>query len=89
MAFMTNARRVYVIMSSLPGTRTTKGVRVGDDLAAARGAYRGLRCDKATDAHGASDFPYCVLQMAGRRWLYFGGDPIGTIAVARVALYGG
>jgi hypothetical protein len=89
MAFITNERRVYVIMSSLRGTRTAKGVRVGDRLGAARDAYRALRCATATDAHGGDDFPYCLARISGGRWLYFGGDPIGTVAIARVPLYGG
>jgi hypothetical protein len=89
MAFVTNERHVYVIMSSLPGTRTSKGVGVGDELDAARHAYAGLKCDRATDTDGNDAFAYCLKRLAGKRYLYFGGDPIGTVAVAQVPLYGG
>ncbi|HEX2087568.1 MAG TPA: hypothetical protein VHF89_17925 [Solirubrobacteraceae bacterium] len=88
MSFVTNDRRVYVVMSTLEGTETTRGVRIGDDLDAARERYP-LECDEATDAHGAGTFPYCRGHEAGRPHVYFGGDPIGAIAVARVPLYGG
>jgi hypothetical protein len=89
MAFVTNERRVYVIMSSLPGTRTAQGVGVGDDLEKARGSYRGVKCDMATDEEGDDAFPYCLGKLAGKRYIYFGGDPIGTVAIAEVPLYGG
>jgi hypothetical protein len=89
MSFITNDRRVYVIMSSLRGTRTRRGVAVGDALYKARKAYRGLSCQKASDAHGVDTFPYCTGRLAPGRFIYFGGDPVGTIAVARVPLFGG
>lgn len=89
MAFVTNERRVYVIMSSLPGTRTSHGVGVGDDLEKARRSYRGVKCDMATDEEGNDAFRYCLGRLAGKRYLYFGGDPIGTVAIAEVPLYGG
>ena len=89
MSFLTNERRVYVIMSSLPGTRTTRRVGVGDDLDRARQAYRGLSCKEATDEDGGDAFPYCLGRLTGKRYLYFGGDPIGTVAIAQVPLYGG
>lgn len=89
MSFVTNNRRVYVIMSSLAGTRTLRGVSVGGALEEAQKAYRGLACDTATDAHGDGTFPYCGGRLAPGRFVYFGGDPIDTIAVARVPLYGG
>jgi hypothetical protein len=89
MSFITNNRRVYVIMSSLRGTRTLHGVEVGDALDEARTAYRGLTCRNASDAHGVDMFPYCNGRLGRGRFIYFGGDPVGTIAVARVPLYGG
>jgi hypothetical protein len=88
MSFATNDRAVYVIMSSLPGTRTSKGVGVGDDLDAARRAYPQLRCEEGTDAHGVPVFPYCRARLGEHRYLYFGADPIGTVAIAQVELYG-
>jgi hypothetical protein len=88
MSFGTNDRAVYVIMSSLPGTRTTKGPGVGDRLDAARRAYPELRCAEGTDAHGGAAFPYCGARLGNRRYLYFGGDPIGTVAIAQVPLRG-
>jgi hypothetical protein len=89
MSFVTNERRVYVIMSSLPGTRTTRRVGVGDDLDRARRAYRGLSCKHATYEEGGEAFPYCLGRLDRKRYLYFGGDPIGTVTIAQVPLYGG
>jgi hypothetical protein len=89
MTFMTNNHRVYVIMSSLRGTRTLRGVAIGDALDAARRAYPGLKCRRASDAPGSDTFRYCSGRQAPERFIYFGGDPVGTIAVARVPLYGG
>jgi hypothetical protein len=88
MSFVTNERRVYVIMSSLPGTRTTRRIGVGDDLGRARRAYSGLSCRRATDEEGDDAFPYCLGRLDRGRYLYFGGDPIGTVAIAQVPLYG-
>jgi hypothetical protein len=89
MSFITNERRVYVLMSSLRGTRTSRRVGVGDDLDRARQAYRGLSCRHATHEDGGESFPYCLGRLDRRRYLYFGGDPIGTVAIAEVPLYGG
>ena len=89
MSFVTNNGRVYVIMSSLRRTRALRGVGVGDPLQNVRRAYPGLDCDTATDAHGAPTFPYCGGRLQAGRYLYFGGDPVGTVAVGRVRLYGG
>ena len=89
MAFVTNNGRVYVIISSLPRTRALRGVGVGDSMRDVRRAYPGLDCDTATDAHGAETFPYCGGRLREGRYLYFGGDPVGTVAVGRVRLYGG
>jgi hypothetical protein len=88
MAFVTNRRRVYVIMSTLPGTRTRRRVGVGDDLDRARRAYSGLSCKHASDADGGDVFPYCLGRLDRKRYLYFGGDPIGSVAIAQVPLYG-
>lgn len=89
MSFVTNDRRVYVIMSSLRGTRTLRGVGVGDPLDDAQGKYSGLACHDASDAHGTATFRYCNGKLAPGRFIYFGGDPIGTVATARVPLDGG
>src|SRR3954453_15635428 len=89
MSFMTNDRRVYVIMSSLRGTRTLRGGAIGDALDDARRAYRGLKCRRASDAHGSNTFRYCSGRQGRQHFIYFGGDPVGTIAVGQVPLYGG
>ncbi len=89
MSFVTNERRVYVIMSSLPGTRTTRRVGIGDDLDRARRAYGAVSCKHATYEEGGQAFPYCLGRLDRKRYLYFGGDPIGTVAIAQVPLYGG
>lgn len=88
MSFVTNNGHVYVIMSSLPRTRAVRGVGVGDSLQDVRRAYPGLTCDAASDSHGAQTFSYCSGRLRAGHFVYFGGDPVGTVAVARVRLYG-
>lgn len=88
MSFVTNNGRVYVIISSLSRTRALRGVGVGDSLHDVRRAYPSLDCDTASDADGVETFPYCSGRVRAGHFIYFGGDPVGTVAVARVRLYG-
>lgn len=82
-------RRVYVLMSSLQQTTSRRGVGVGDQLSDVRRAYPELACGAATDDFGKDTFPYCTAEVHPGRFLYFGGDPVGTVAIGKVALSGG
>jgi hypothetical protein len=73
----------YYFAVSAPGARTSRGVGIGDSLSKARGAYRGaLHCDIANQGSEYPSFPYCGARLAPHVYLYFGQDPIRSIAFA-------
>ena len=57
------------------------GCGAGEVGVPSAGSYR---LDEATDAHGGDTFAYCGGRLAPGRFIYFGGESIGTVAVARV-----
>jgi hypothetical protein len=65
------------------GARTLRGVGVGDDLDQASEAYgSALRC---THDYSNGEYVYtprCEMELAPRRYLYFGGDPIVVIGLS-------
>jgi hypothetical protein len=72
-----------------PGATTAGGVGIGDPIERVRKAYAHARCGTASQG---SDFPVeyraCLVRLAPHRWLWFGGDPISTIALSAVPLSG-
>ena len=73
----------YYFGVTAPGTRTSRGVGIGDSLSTARSAYRGvLHCDIANQGSEYPSFPYCGARLAPHVYLYFGQDPIQSIAFA-------
>ncbi len=80
-------RRVSALEVITSGARTLRGVAVGDELSAARAAYR----ERQPQCQGESGvdqylYPSCRIHVTRSRWLYFGGDPITEIAVTSFAL---
>lgn len=74
---------VYYFAVTAPGARTKRGVGIGDSLTRARKAYGGvLRCDMANKGTEYTTFPYCGARLARHRYIYFGQDPIRSIAFA-------
>lgn len=86
MSFSTFNRRVYVMVSALQRTKTLRGVGVGDGLSEVRRAYPELVCGTATDDFGRDTFEYCTAEVHPGRFLYFGSDPVETVAIGTVAL---
>ena len=90
MSFVTNERRVYVIMLLdspravrlvASGSATTSTVPAGPTGPSRASTPRTRRAARPSrTASGGS---------IRKRYLYFGGDPIGTVAIAQVPLYGG
>lgn len=79
--------RVFVVISTDRHTRLRGGPGMGDALAGARARFPGLACRTAGDAHGSETFRYCAGRVASHRYLYLGGDPISSVAIATVPLY--
>jgi hypothetical protein len=74
---------VVELIIAEPGAKTTRKVGIGDRLPAVRRTYADLPCGQTS---GAARGPYCGGQIAPRRWLWFGGDPIHSITLASVPL---
>jgi len=73
----------YYFAVSAPGTKTSRGVGIGDSLSKARSAYHGvLQCDIANQGSEYPSYPYCGARLAPHVYLYFGQDPIRSIAFA-------
>jgi len=64
-----------------PGAETSGAIEVGDDLDEVLEAYPELECGDAP-AGDISTYPYCAGRIARERWMWFGGDPVSTIAVS-------
>ncbi|MEO5575140.1 MAG: hypothetical protein ABIR67_07870 [Gaiellaceae bacterium] len=86
-AFLIGTEGVYAIMVT-ERARTLRGVAVGDDLGRARRTYK-LGCGEGVAGEriggGVETYPTCKGTIDGRIRIWFGEDPIGSIAVARVA----
>jgi hypothetical protein len=83
--------RVFFFIVTAPGTRTLRHVAIGQPIRTAMRAYPNLHCGQSTG--DSTDppvplYPYCVGRIAPSRYLWFGQDPIRSIAVASVHLIG-
>jgi hypothetical protein len=84
-AFLTDGEDVYVVIVEAQGAETERGVAVGDALADARGSYD-LICAPVVGSSDDDVYRACFGKVAPRRYVWFGGDPIEDISVARVPL---
>jgi hypothetical protein len=86
-SFLVGTEGVYAILVVEPA-RTTRGVGVGDPLQRARRRYE-LGCGEGVAGEriggGVETYPTCRGTIDGRTRIWFGEDPIGSIAIARVA----
>jgi hypothetical protein len=85
-AFDSSYGRAYMFIVTARGTKTGKGVGVGDTLAEVRRAYPKLRCDIANKGTEYVQFPYCTGRVARRRYVWFGGDPVESVTIGSVRL---
>jgi hypothetical protein len=83
-AFYVLRDRVFGFVTTSDGSRTQRGVAVGDPLAHARRSYPHLDCSGAISSDtSAEQAPSCsgFVGKGRHRWIYFGGDPIRSITV--------
>ncbi len=66
-----------------PDAETKAGAGVGDSLRVAKRVYRNLTCDTETESGDQTTlaFPYCIGNLGGGVYLWFGGNPIDNITV--------
>lgn len=66
-----------------PAAETSRGVGRGDPLAEARDAYPEVRCEVNMEGTERSSFPQCHGRLGAGPYVWFGGDPVRTIAYSR------
>lgn len=79
---------VYGFIITDRRAQTSRGVGIGDTLAHARKRYPRLRCDVVNQGTEYVAFPACRAQIAPRRYLGFGQNPIRSIALMTVSFDG-
>ena len=86
-AFAVGTQGVYAILVTEPA-RTLRGIAIGDELARARRLYT-LGCGQGVAGEriggGSLTYPTCRGTIGERVRIWFGEDPIASIAIARVA----
>ena len=86
-SFLVGREGVYAILVTEPA-RTLRGVAIGHDLARARRLYK-VGCGEGVAGEriggGVETYPTCRGTIDERIRIWFGEDPIRSIAVARVA----
>jgi hypothetical protein len=71
-----------------PGAATGRGVEIGDPLDRAAKAYPSVTCGEENEGTENRSYPACTGRVAPERFIWFGGDPITTIAMSRDAFDG-
>ncbi|HEX5620343.1 MAG TPA: hypothetical protein VFX51_18120 [Solirubrobacteraceae bacterium] len=65
---------------------TREGVGVGSSLDDVREAYPDADCATANEGTEYTQFDYCTLRVAPRRYLWFGSDPVRSLTMSREPL---
>jgi len=78
--------RAWILLVSARGTKTGKGVGVGDSLADVKKAYPKLRCGTANEGAEWPEVEYCQGPVARGRRVWFGGDPVQSVTVSKAPL---
>lgn len=73
----------YAFIIVAKNVKTMRGIGIGSSLQAVRRRYPTVRCSEAVE--GDSSFPYCAGRIARERYIWFGRDPVRSIAVGTTA----
>jgi hypothetical protein len=65
-----------------PEAETSGGIAIGDPLNQAKSAYPSLRCGIVNEGTEYVRYPACTGRIAASRHIWFGGDPIRSIALS-------
>ena len=77
--------RVYGLVITDEEAETDEGVGVGDNLGLAEDRYTGLDCGRAR-AGKYRTYPYCGGRLRPGLWIWFGQDPVRSIAFTTTEL---
>ena len=77
--------RLFAIEIVEPGAETRRRVAVGDPLSKVSAAYPDAVCGTAGGGEW-EEYPACQVEVAPKRGIWFGGNPIRTIALASVEM---
>ena len=82
--FLFLGKSVQGVTVTAPGAATTRGAEIGGPLASVQAAYPDLQCDVAykNDDHNP-EFPACTGKTAPQRFIWFGGNPVKNITMAK------
>jgi hypothetical protein len=80
------AGRAWLLAVTKQDAVTRAGVGVGNDLDEVRAAYPDAECGTANEGTEYTQFDYCTLRVAPRRYLWFGYDPVRSITMSREPL---
>ncbi len=80
-------RRVYYMLFTSRGLKTSRGVGIGNRLAKVKSVYGDIaRCGRRNVDSGYTAYEFCRVRLSATRWLWFGGDPVRSVALSTVAM---
>jgi hypothetical protein len=71
-----------------PDATTSRGIAIGDPLEEVSHVYPSSMCGIVNSDTDYEPYPACQLRLAPERYVWFGGDPITSIAVGYVPFGG-
>jgi hypothetical protein len=83
--------RIYYFIVTAAGSKTRRGVRIGQSLNHAKRLYPNLRCGWSSGGTEPPEPLYrgCAGRLAPQRYIWFGRDPIRSIAISSALLEAG
>jgi hypothetical protein len=83
-AFLFLRGRVYAILLTASNVETARGVGIGDAIETVRRSYEDAECREVAGGESLSGdvdtYPSCRVRVAPMRFVFFGGNPIRSIA---------